>query len=281
MNRNNMGSDFIKIVNEGDFEYEVIAYSNQVPVIVDFWAEWCRPCKTLTPLLEKIAEEAQGSYRLAKINVDDNPNLALRYNVRSIPNVKAFRDGQVVSEFLGLQPEPRVREFFRNIAPSQIDLLLEKGQSQLESMEWKDSSIAFREFLTKSPRHPAGLLGLLKSQLMLGNYAEARQIIYEFPPSPEYSHMQMLRPLLDALSDSSLTDGIAEDLLFATYQNVLRLIHRSNLPAAMDGLIDILRQDKHYRNDLARKILLGMFEVLGENHPLTQQYRRELAMVLF
>src|SRR5512139_3568309 len=129
-----MTTDNIKVVNESDFEYEVIAFSNQVPVIVDFWAEWCRPCKTLTPILEKYAVESQGSFRLAKVNVDENPNLALRFSVRSIPNVKAFRDGQVVSEFLGLQPEPRVKEFIRNLAPSQIDLLLEKGQSQLESL---------------------------------------------------------------------------------------------------------------------------------------------------
>src|SRR4030066_1509623 len=131
-----MASEFIKTVTESDFEYEVIAYSNQTPVIVDFWAEWCRPCKTLTPILEKIAEDAGGIFRLAKVNVDENPNLALRFSVRSIPNVKAFRDGQIISEFLGLQPEPRVREFIRNLAPSQIDLLLEKGQSQLESLQW-------------------------------------------------------------------------------------------------------------------------------------------------
>jgi thioredoxin len=116
-----MESQYIKVVTEADFEYEVIAFSNQIPVIVDFWAEWCHPCKTLTPVLEKITDDSKGSFRLAELNVDDNPNLALRYNVRSIPNVKAFRDGQVVSEFLGLQPEARVREFVRNLAPSQID----------------------------------------------------------------------------------------------------------------------------------------------------------------
>src|SRR4030043_204659 len=141
-----MASDYIKIVTESDFEYEVIAYSNQIPVIVDFWAEWCKPCKTLTPVLEKLAEEAQGTFRLAKINVDDSPNLALRFNVRSIPNVKAFRDGRVVSEFLGLQPELRVKEFIRNLAPSQIDLFLAKGQSQLESLNWLEASNTFRQF---------------------------------------------------------------------------------------------------------------------------------------
>jgi putative thioredoxin len=276
-----MASEYIKTVTESDFEYEVIAYSNQIPVIVDFWAEWCRPCKTLTPVLEKLAEDAQGTFRLAKLNVDDNPNLALRFNVRSIPNVKAFRDGQVVSEFLGLQPEPRVKEFIHNLAPSQIDLLLEKGQSQLEAMNWLEAGNSFRQFLVKSPNHPAGLLGLLKSSLMRCSYSDAKQLIEEFPPSQEFARMELLRPLLDALVDEKSTQGTNDDTLDASYHNALRLIMRGYLPAAMDGLIDILRQNKHYRNDEARKVLLGLFEVLGDNHPFTQQYRRELAMVLF
>src|SRR4030043_939064 len=154
-----MASEFIKTVTESDFEYEVIAYSNQIPVVVDFWAEWCRPCKTLTPILEKITEDSKGSFRLGKVNVDENPNLTLRFSVRSIPNVKAFRDGQMVSEFLGLQPEQRVREFIHNRAPSQIDLLLEKGQSQLESFNWTEPSTSYRNFLAKSINHPGGLLG--------------------------------------------------------------------------------------------------------------------------
>ena len=276
-----MASEYIKTVSESDFEYEVIAYSNQIPVIVDFWAEWCRPCKTLTPLLEKYAVEARGTFRLAKVNVDDNPNLALRFSVRSIPNVKAFRDGQVVSEFLGLQPEPRVKEFIQNIAPSQIDLLLEKGQSQLESMNWNEAGNSFRQFLAKSPNHPAGLLGLLKANLMQGNFSDVRQILDVFPPSQEYAHLEELRPLFNALWTGKTNQTISDDLLNAAYNNALRLIMRGNLPAGMDGIIDILRQNKHYHNDEARKVLLGLFEVLGDNHPLTQQYRQELAMILF
>lgn len=276
-----MAAEYIKIVTESDFEYEVIAYSNQAPVIVDFWAEWCRPCKTLTPVLEKLALEAQGAFRLAKINVDENPNLALRFEVRSIPNVKAFRDGRVVSEFLGLQPEPRIREFIRNLAPSQIDLLLEKGRSQLESMDWSGAEKSFGQFLEKSPDNPAGLLGLLKTYLMQCMYADANNIINEFPDSQEFARMELLRPLYNALSTSNTNLEASDNPLDATFSNAIRLIERGNLPAAMDGLIDILRQDKHYHDDDARKVLLSLFEVLGDNQPLTQQYRRELAMVLF
>jgi putative thioredoxin len=277
----NMTSEFIRIVTESDFEYEVIAYSNHIPVIVDFWAEWCRPCKTLTPILEKITGDAQGLFRLAKVNVDDNPNLALRFNVRSIPNVKAFRDGQVVSEFLGLQPEPRVKEFIRNIAPSQIDLLLEKGQSQLEMQNWLDAGTSFRTFLSKSPNHPAGLLGLFKSNLMQGDYTGAKRIMDEFPPSSEYARMETMRPLFEAITKITTVDELVDDPIEASFHNALALIIRGNLPAAMDGILDILRLDKHYHDDEVRKILLGLFEILGDNHTLTQQYRRELAFILF
>ena len=276
-----MTSEYIKTVTETDFEYEVIAYSNQTPVIVDFWAEWCRPCKTLTPILEKIAEEAQGAFRLAKVNVDDNPNLSLRFNVRSIPNVKAFRDGQLVSEFLGLQPEIRVKEFIRNLAPSQVDLLLEKGLSQLDSLSWLEAGNSFHQFLTKSPNHPAGLLGLIKSDLMQGHYSEVKKVLNEFPSSVEYSRVEIIRPLYEALVRVKFSQGITDDPLEAGYQNALRLVMRGNILASMDGLIDILRQDKHYHNDEVRKVLLGLFEVLGTNHPLTHQYRQELALVLF
>ena len=276
-----MSTEYIKIVTESDFEYEVIAYSNQAPVIVDFWAEWCRPCKTLTPILEKLAFEAQGTFRLAKVNVDDNPNLALRFEVRSIPNVKAFRDGHVVSEFLGLVPEPRVREFIRNLAPSQIDLLLEKGQSQLEATDWLSAGKSFTQFLEKSSDNPAGLLGLLKSYLMQGLYADAKNIIDEFPASQEYANMEILRPLYDALTMGMSNVSLNDNPLDAAFRNAIRLIQRGNLAAAMDGLIDILRQDKHYHDDDARKVLVALFEVLGDNQSLTQQYRRELAMVLF
>ena len=276
-----MTSNYIKTVTEADFEYEVLAYSNQAPVIVDFWAEWCRPCKSLTPLLEKYAIEGHGAFVLAKVNVDENPNLALRYSVRNIPNVKAFRDGQVVSEFLGLQPEPRVKEFLHNLAPSQIDLQLEKGQSLLESLAWVEAGTAFHEFLQKSPNHPAGLLGLLKASMMQGKIMEARLIMDGFPSSPEYAHMETLRPLMTSLSAAAPRHSVTDNPLDAAYHNAIRLILRGNLPAAMDGILDILRQEKHYSNDEARKVLLGLFEVLGDNHPLTQQYRRELALVLF
>ena len=140
-----MASDFIIDVTEADFEYQVLVYSQQVPVVVDFWAEWCGPCRVLGPMLEKLAQEAQGDFRLAKVDVDQNQNLAIRYGVRNIPIVKAFRNGEMVSEFFGVQPEARVREFLGAIAPSVSDLLLEKGASLLGLNQASEAEVAFRQ----------------------------------------------------------------------------------------------------------------------------------------
>ena len=276
-----MTSDHIRSVTEADFEYEVIAFSRQTPVLVDFWAEWCGPCRSLGPILEHLAEEAQGLFRLAKVDVDANPNLAIRYGVRSIPAVKAFRDGQVVSEFVGAIPEPRVREFIRTLAPSQTDLMLEKAQSLLEERHWAQAENLFRQFLAKNPNHPAATLGVLKATLMQSQFNAAAALLHDFPSSKEFASAETIRPLLDALVALQRSPAYSENPLEAAYLNALWLLVRGNIPAALDGLLDILRQDKHYRNNEVRKVILGIFEVLGEYSPLTQQYRRELAQVLF
>jgi putative thioredoxin len=276
-----MSLGFIITVNESDFEYEVIAYSTHTPVVVDFWAEWCVPCKTITPMLERFTQEADGTFRLAKVDVDDNPNLALRFNVRSIPHLKAFRDKQVVAEFIGAQSEPRLREFLRSLAPSQTDLTLEKGFNQILSLDWVGAENSFLQFLEKSPDYPPALLGLLKSVLMQGRIREASDLQEAFPASHEYAASEALRPLIDALGYAQKTPTYSDEPLEAAYLNALRLVLRGNPEAAIDGMLDILRQDKHYRSDGVRRVLLALLEVLGEDNPHTPNYRRELSTILF
>ena len=274
-------SEHILDVSESDFEYNVLIYSQTVPVVVDFWAEWCGPCRTLGPILARLAKEAGGGFRLAKINVDENPNLARRYNVSSIPMVKAFRDGHVVSEFVGVQPEPRVREFLRALAPSPMDLLLEKGQSLLGLKEWRQAEIICREYLENFPHHSGATLGLVKSILFQGRGGEALSLIRSFPDGKDYNRAENMQTLATALARLQAEQTYLEDDLEAAYMNALRLILRGNFPAAMDGMLDILRQDKHYRQGEVRKVLIGVFELLGDEDALTRQYRNELAMILF
>ncbi len=277
-----MASDFIVNVTEVDFEVEVLAYSQQAPVVVDFWAEWCAPCKMLGPLLERLAQEGQGSFRLAKVNVDENPNLALRYGVHSIPAVKAFRDGKIVSEFAGIQPEPRLREFLRSIAPSKNDLALEKGQSLLVMQQAQKAEKTFREVLAESPQNPTALLGLAKSLLYQGKFEESYSILEHFPTSREYNSSQTLLPLAKSLHDLQQNrlpnDG---EPLDPAFHRAIRLIERGNIEAAMDGLLDILREDKRYRDGKARAIMVALLELLGDANPITRLYRAELASVLF
>ncbi len=276
-----MASDFIIEVSESDFEYQVLAHSQQVPVIVDFWAEWCVPCRTLGPMLERLAIEAGGAFRLAKVNVDLNQNLSIRYNVRSIPTVKAFRDGKIISEFMGVQPEPRLREFIMQVAPSPADLNLEKGKSLSLAGNWKDAEAAFRQVLQNNPGSASALLGLAKSLLVRGQSYEAQGILDSFPASREFTNATALKPLTEALIELSTNESSNGDPLEAAYFRALHLFTRGNTEAALDGLLDILREDRHYRDGDVRKIILGIFEVLGEDNPLTKQYRQELASVLF
>lgn len=274
-------SEFIVDVNESDFEYEVLSYSQNTPVVVDFWAVWCQPCKVLGPMLERLTEEAGGAFRLARVDVDANPNLALRYGVRSIPTVKAFVQGQVAAEFAGLQPEPRVREFLARLGPpGEAALALEKANSLLADHQWSASEMIFRE-LDEAGRNPAVLIGLVKALLAQGKSGEAQFILNDFPASREYNQAELLRPLADAMMKHAKDTLPAENDLDFTFQRAVGLAVRGNHLAALDGLLDLLRQNKRYRGDRARQVFLGILELLGPNDPEARQYRAELASVLF
>jgi putative thioredoxin len=276
-----MASNHIIDVSETDFEFEVLNYSQNTPVVVDFWATWCVPCKVLGPLLERLAEEGRGAFRLARVDVDANPNLALRYGVRSIPVVKAFANGQVAAEFTGALPEPRVREFIKKLAPSEGDLILEKANSLLNQHQWASAEQSYRQVLEQTPDSPAGLLGLSKVLLAQGRSDESRQVLRNFPASREYSSAEILLPLTEAYTRLQSLSQEETDPLAPAYNNTLRLASRGNIPSALDGLLDILRQEKQYQNGQARKVFLALLELLGAEDPQARQYRNELASVLF
>src|SRR5258706_13905853 len=139
-----MSNSYIVEVSEATFASEVLAQSSQVPVVVDFWAPWCGPCRTLGPLLAKLAEEGKGAFVLAKVNVDDSPRLSAEYGVQGIPVVKAFRDGQGIDEFVGAQPEARGREFLKKVAPTAADRNLTEANSLLATRHWGEAEVAYR-----------------------------------------------------------------------------------------------------------------------------------------
>ena len=277
-----MTSGNIIDVNEVDFEYEVVAYSKNSPVLVDFWAEWCQPCKTLTPLLEKLVHESEGNLRLARVNVDQNPNLATMFSVRTIPTVKAFSQGHVVAEFVGNQPEDRLREFIQQISPpSAVDLEIEKGENLLTLEKWQEAETTFIHALESKPESAAALLGYVKALLAQGKSHKANAILSDFPASREYARAEILMPLMNSLLKLQENNLPQESDLDSAFANSIRLVGAGKLQPALDGLLDLIRQDKHYRDRLAQEAILGVLEIMGSNHSLTRQYRAELSSILF
>ncbi len=273
--------DFIVHVDESDFEYEVLQYSSRTPVVVDFWATWCVPCRVLGPKLESLAREAEGNFRLAKVNVDENVRLARQYKVRNIPAVKAFVDGQVVGEFSGVLSDEGLRDFIRRLAPAPEDLVYNKGRNLLQMKAYDEAEDAFREFLSMRPHHPGALLGLVRVLLLQGEGSEAKVLLKNFPASPEYNIAQLLKPVAKAFAEAESEDIENEDPLEAAFRNGIRLARRGNILAAMDGFLDILRKDRHYRGGEVKDIFVGLLALIGEEHPEARQYRKDLSTALF
>ncbi|PKO01752.1 MAG: hypothetical protein CVU43_11370 [Chloroflexi bacterium HGW-Chloroflexi-5] len=277
-----MMSEHIKSVTESDFEYEVLAYSQNTPVIVDFWAEWCKPCKVLSPILEKLVGEAGGSFRLAKVDADVNPNLVLKYSVRSIPTVLAFSQGSRISDFAGLQPEPRVREFINQILPpSPASLLVQKGDSLLAMGDLEGAREAYDEALKITEATPGALLGLIKINLLEGNAPAARASLRVFPACKEYNEAERLLPLMKAMQDAVSGTLYKETDLDLAFENSMRLALRGNMLASADGMMDILRADKHFRRERGKEVVLAILDLLDQESELTRQYRKELTNILF
>ena len=276
-----MSSEHIIDVSEANFQTEVIVYSNTLPVVVDFWAEWCQPCLMLSPMLEKLTHQANGAFRLAKVNADENRNLVMQMNVHSLPTVIGFSNGQLVAEFSGLQPESKVRDFLHSLASSPGSIAQEKGVSLLRLGRWEDAANAFQEALKNDPDDSIALLGLAKSYLVRGMEASALPILREFPATKQYQAAEQLLPLAEAMAWQRSQQEIDDnDEMESAYRQTLRLVGRGNIEAAADGILNILNKDKNYRRGEAHQVILGIIELL-EEEDTARQYRNELAGTLF
>lgn len=273
----NNGTNIID-VTDASFEEEVIENSYETTVVVDFWAPWCGPCRTLGPILERLADEPGSNFILAKLNVDENPAIAMAYGVQGIPAVKAFLDGEVVDEFVGALPESRVRAFINRVAPDEDTLILEEVEAMLDELEWHE----VEETLRDAPPSPIVSLGLAKALLGQGEGCEAKELLENIVEAAIYSEAQRLLPLANYLCEFDQGNRAGDiPAIEAQYWHVVELLRRNNIEAALDGLLEVLRADKKYRKGEVRDVIVALFALLGDHHPLTRRYRSELAMILF
>ena len=235
-------------VTDQTFEAEVVARSATVPVVVDLWAEWCGPCKTLGPILEKVIGETDGRVELAKVNVDENPWVAQQFQVRSIPAVFAFADGKVVDGFIGALPEAQVKQFVDRLAPvpTEADLLVAKGDEA-----------SLRGALELEPDHAAAIESLARLLIGRGDAAEALAVLGRIPETDVTRALAADARLLEAGVDVTDTG-------------------RDEIAAKLDDLLDRVRDD-----DAARQEFVDLLEALGADDPRTNEFRRALAARLF
>ena len=264
-------------VDEASFEREVIARSNDVPVVIDFWAPWCAPCRTLGPTLERLASEAKGAWVLAKVNVDENQRLATMFRVQSIPAVKAVHSGKVVDEFVGAQPESQVKLWLKRFVPEPGDSLLEAARA-LEASDPQGAAARYRLLLGDEPQNADAMLSLGRLLPMLGE-PEGVETLRQVPAgTPFYARAQALLPLADFFAAA---DRPADEDSAARYRQAAALARSGSYAGAMDELLAIVARDRAFHDDGARKTLVGLFAALGDDDPLVPAYRRRLANTLF
>ncbi len=263
-----------------DFQREVIERSYTVPVLVDFWAEWCMPCRMLSPVLERLAQKANGRWVLAKVNTEEHPELAYRYGVRSIPNVKLFVDGEVVDEFVGALPEYVIERWLEQALPSPHRKLLQQAKELLHQQRISEAQALLEEVLAAEPSNEEARVELARL-LLFAEPPRAAELVAPIEAGSPHEELadaiRTLAPLLQLRSEEELPPDPVRPLFWSGVQ----ALQRGDFDTALEHFIEVIRQHRYYHDDAARRVCIAIFKFLGEEHPITLRRRREFSSALY
>ncbi len=273
-------------VTDATFAEAVLEESNNRPVVVDFWAEWCGPCKVLGPIIEKVAAEAGDELLLAKLDTDQNPQTSMTYGIQAIPAVKAFIDGGVASEFSGALPEDQVRQFFAEILPSAADSAADEAEALAASGDVAGAEARYRAILEEDASHVDALVGLAALLLERGEEEEAEKLIDRAGNDRRAKSLRHHMFLEEFFSKHDAAELEQEAQLTpkdprARYRWGVMLAAQGRFEEALDELLESVRLDRHFAQDAARKAALAVFDLLGLESPVAREYQRRLTALLF
>jgi len=274
------------------FEKDVITGSTLVPVLVDFWAPWCGPCKSLSPMLEKLEAEYEGKWKLVKVNVDENQELAAHFQIRSIPHVIAFADGRPVDQFIGVLPEGQLREFLDRLVPDSADAERNHAQVAIAEGRLDDAYNHLKAALAFDPGYDEARMDLIELLLTQNRIDEARNEVDLLSPKTtqgidaRFNAIKTRLDAVDAATDLPPTDALEAkvaanpDDLEARFDLASAFIARRKYAEALEHLLAIVQRDRTFRDDLGRKTMLSVFDLAAHQPELVAQWRRKLSAAL-
>lgn len=258
-----------------DFQKEVIEESSKVPVLVDFWAPWCGPCQFVGPVVEKLSKEANGNWKLVKVNTDENQDIAMEWDIRGIPNLKLFYHGKVIAQLPGALPEYTLKKWLDENLPSESKTLLAKADKAIKEHKLSEAEKLLKQAieLDHDLEEAKILLGQLK---LFENPGEAYNYVHSLNYIPEAEAILTIASLLNT-TDSDLPEDLTREIILKG----IEALRKQDFDNALEQFVTAISINKDYKDELARKAVVALFQYLGEQHEITKKFKRRFSMALY